>query len=636
MHVRFGPDDEKAFFATRDELASRFELSARGHDMGWVAVQVLDFKWGYLDGDLSRWEPEEVEEILLGLYPAKVMLDRDDLDQVVTGFAGFLQFLGDEGILPEDHAARLAESVERMAPRFHAAALDEDNWSMGKRLWSLAQSEGVDPSDPDAVQRFMDDFNQRPFADRDAVLGPSPVADGSSLRGTFIRPLPPIELPPVDELVSAARDTVWFERLRRLVEYVGDGLSLTDKGNLKLTDGKALVDLLETGDRFDEQIGDRVFKTRSSAHLGKLDLGFRMAVESKMLTRKGKKLLPGPNAGWVDDPLAALYGAWLVLLNTIGPSQHQYRQHSYNWDWYAEELDDSLTMILMDVYRHGDTPMEEIVRDAWGHLHTVFDLDDVPADKLDFHRSLVEGSLRRAFDALGELGTTRVDEVVEVPTDYGGTDRTGGVVGLTPLGKWAVQRLASRVTSAPIVGALRESTATELLAAASDISEAEAVGEIDTWVAHQGEDAARHLVEALRTADETGRGLGFRALLRIGPEAADAVSLLADDTELAPYATVWRIDTLGGSPDDMDCGGDAERFVRLLGAVIELWGPAAALGAWAEPAAGANGLQSIVDQAWRVKLPETEQILAAIGSGHPDKTIAKAARKSLFKYRSAG
>jgi hypothetical protein len=86
----------------------------------------------------------------------------------------------------------------------------------------------------------------------------------------------------------------------------------------------------------------------------------------------------------------------------------------------------------------------------------------------------------------------------------------------------------------------------------------------------------------------------------------------------------------------MDCTGDAERFVRLLGAVIELWGPDAALGAWAEPAAGADGLLSMVDQAWRVRLPETEQVLAAIGSGHPDKPTAKAARKALFKYRSAG
>ena len=33
----------------------------------------------------------------------------DDLDQVVTGFATFLRFLGDDGIVPESHAARLAD-----------------------------------------------------------------------------------------------------------------------------------------------------------------------------------------------------------------------------------------------------------------------------------------------------------------------------------------------------------------------------------------------------------------------------------------------------------------------------------------------------------------------------------------------
>ncbi|MFH1329204.1 MAG: hypothetical protein ABIJ48_00880 [Actinomycetota bacterium] len=631
----FGPDDEEAFYAARDDLTSRFECSPRGHDLGWVAAQVLDFKWGYLDGDLSRWQPDEVEEILLALIPAKVMLDPDDLSQVVAGFAGFLRFLGDETILPRGHAARLAESVERLGPSFRAAALDEGNWSMGKRLWSQAVSEGVDPSDPDAVRRFMEDFNQRPFSERDAVLGPLPAPGPLSFGGDLIGPLPPIVLPSADELESAARNTVWVERLRRLVGYVGEGRLLTDKGNLRLADGKALVDLLGTGDRFDQKIGDKVFKTKSSADLSGVDLAFRMAVESGMLIRKGKKLLPGPNAGWVDDPLSALYGAWLALLNRIGPTQHRYRDHHYGWDWFAQELDASLPMILLDVYRDGDVPIDEVAQDMWNHLLDVFDLDDVPGDKLAFHRTLVEGSIRRAFDLLGELGLVDVEDVVEAKTDYGGTVRTGGVVDLTPLGKWAVQRLASRVTSAPIVGALRESTAAELLTAASDISEAEAVAEIDAWVEHRGSGAAGQLVEALRTTDETGRGLGFRALLRIGPGAADAVNRLADDPELAPYVTVWRIDSLAGAPEDMDCTGHPERFVRLLGAVLELWGPTAAVSAWAGPAAGADGLIAMLDQAWRVKRPETEQVLAAIGSGHPDTVIATAARKALFKYRSA-
>jgi hypothetical protein len=85
----------------------------------------------------------------------------------------------------------------------------------------------------------------------------------------------------------------------------------------------------------------------------------------------------------------------------------------------------------------------------------------------------------------------------------------------------------------------------------------------------------------------------------------------------------------------MDCGGDADCFIRLLGGVIELWGPEAAVSAWAGPAAKTVGLPAMLERAWRVDRPETEVVLAAIGTVHPDKKAAKAARKALFKYRSA-
>ena len=601
-----------------------------------MAAQVLDFKWGYLDGDLSLWRMREVEEILLGLYPGKVMLDVDDLDAVPEGFARFLAFLGDAGIVPEDDAARLATSVRGLAPRFRDAALDERNWSMGKRLWSAAQHSGVDPTDPDDVQRFMEAFNRRPIAERDAILGRLPPHLLPALGADLVAPLPPIALPPTEELESAARHAVWFTRLQRLVRYVGEGRPLTERGNLKLADGKTLVDVLETGDRFDEEIGGRVFKTQSSADLSGVDLTLQMAVESELLTRRGRKLLPGTNAGSVDEPLAALYGAWLALLNTIGPTQHWYRRHRYNWDWFAEELDASLPMILLDLYRRGAIPVEEVADDTWAHLETVFDLGGVPSDKLAFHRHLVESSLRRAFDVFSELGMVCVAGVTETATAYGGRELSGGTVELTPLGKWAVQRLASRVTSAPVVGELRSLSAAELLTAASDLPEEEARAEIDAWIDHRREGAAQELVEALRTADETGRGLGFRALLRIGPDAEPSLNRLADDPEFAPYVTVWRIDTLTGTREELDCTGDPERFVRLLGVVVELWGPAAAVSGWAGPAAGPDGLKSMLDNAWRVKRPETEQVLAAIGTEHPDRLIARTARKALFKHRTSG
>lgn len=632
--MKFGPNDEDAFSAARDDLVARFEATPAGKDLSWVAAQVLDFKWGYMDGNLAHWATVDITEILLGLYPAKVMLDPEDLTDVPAGFAAFFPFLGDEGIISVGHAATLAARASNLTAQFHTVALDESNWSMGKRLWAQAQSEGVDITEQDSMQRVMDSFNSRHFEERDLVLGDPPGAPGGER--AVVMPLPPTVLAPIEELQAAAIESVALRRLTRLVEFVGRGRTLTDKGNLKLADGKQLVELLDTDDRFDEKIGDRVFKTQSTVNLTGVDLTFRLAVESQLLKIAGTKVVPGTHVALVEeDPLEALYGAWLALLHQVGPTVYWYRNHNYGWDWYADDLDEYLVVLLVDLYRNGDDPIPDLTEDAWEHLHSIYDLSEQPANKLEFHRELVESSLRRAFDFLSDLGTVRVYGVEEIPTEYGFSETIGGSAGLTPLGMWAVQRLAARVTSAPVVGALRNLPATELLAAASDLPEAEAIVEIDTWVEHHSAAAAALLVAVLPDVDETGRGLAFRALLRIGPDATDAVDTLADYPELAPFVTVWRVDSLTAAEGEMDCAADPERFVLLLHAVIELWGPEAAALSWAAAAAGRPGLPAMLDQVWRVKLSLTEDVLAAIGGHHPDKAMAKAARKALFKYRSS-
>ena len=48
-----------------------------------------------------------------------------------------------------------------------------------------------------------------------------------------------------------------------MAEYFAAGRKLTQKGNIALADAKALVPLLGTGDRVDEWIGDKQFKTKS-------------------------------------------------------------------------------------------------------------------------------------------------------------------------------------------------------------------------------------------------------------------------------------------------------------------------------------------------------------------------------------
>jgi len=501
---------------------------------------------------------------------------------------------------------------------------------------TAADTDGIDLADPDSLQRFMEDFNQRPLEERDAILGPSDLPPpGTHPSEGWIDPLPPVALAPRLELEEAARAAIWPERVRRLVEFVGDGRPVTDTGKLKLVDGKALVEILETSDRFDPESGGRRWKTRSTANLPEVHLTFLIALESDTLIQRGKKVVPGPDASVLDDVLESLYGLWLALFSKIGPTQLRYQNDSYGFGWYAQELDDLVTMLLVELYRNGEMTIEEAAAGAWLHLLNKFDLDHLDERRLEMEADGVEWALRRAFDRLEEFGTVEVHGVIESPSPYGGTpDRSGGTVALTPLGMWVVQRFASRVTSAPVVGGLREASVDELLSAASDLPEAEATAEIDAWVAHRGSGASTLLVEAFRSAGETGRGLVFKALLRIGPDSSEAVAMLEGDPELDQFVTIWKVFTLDAVPGAMDCGGDADRFVRLVGSVIELWGPETAASAWAGPAAATMGLPTMLEEAWRVDRPQTEGVLAAIGTTHPDKQVSKAARKALFKHRS--
>jgi hypothetical protein len=630
----FGPDDQAAYEAARDRLIEEFARSSGG-GFERVAEQVLDFKWGYLDGDLLNWSPADIDEVLFGLYPAKVLLDAEGIAEVPAGFAAFLRFLA--GRRPEHSPPfeALAESVELSASRFVSAMNDEDNWSFGKRMWSTALGEGVDLSDENAIGRWMEDFNSRSLGERDHILGRLPAPGDGLLRAVF-GSLPPVVLAPEDELRALAAATVLVRGLMALVEYVGAGRAVTDRGNLKLADGKELVAVLGTDDRFDEQIGDEVFKTVSSQELTDVDWTYRIALETRMLVVEGRKLLPGPNADWVDAPLDVAYGAFLVLLQRVGPTQHRYRKDHYGFGWYAEELDSQLSPLLLELYRDREPrELDELADTMWDGLENEYDLSDVPADKLDHHRDLVEVALRRAFDRLGELGIVEIADEVRTPGRYGGVERSGGTVRLTALGLWALQRMASRITDAPIVGALRDLSAADLLRAASDLADDVARGEIEAWVDHHSERAAGELCAALPDADETGRGLGFRALLRIGASAAAAVETLRAHAELADFVTVFRVDTLAASPDEMDRADDPEGWVRLLATVIELWGPDAAAAAWAVPAAGDPGVDTMLNTAWRVPGQPTGEVLAAVGGHHPDKRIAKAARKALFKHRSA-
>jgi hypothetical protein len=639
----FGPVNEDAFLAASKKMVLRYEASQ--HDgLGWVVHQLLDFKWGYLDGDLVSWSYEDIEAVLFELYPAKATIQSKDYRDVIRGFAGFLRFLGAEGFADGPATEELARSVESEAADFEVAMADEDLYSPGKRLVAEMVGEGVDFEDQAAVDSWITQFNQRSFDERVRVVGPPPVEDPPYASrppadlAALLRPFPPVVLAPEHELVEAARASILFERTRRLVSFVGGGRKLTDKGNLTLADGKELVQILGTAERVDPEIGERKYRTPSSTHLHGVDLTFRVALAAGFLDAPNtRKVLIGRHAALLDsEPLEAIGYLFGALVQDVGPTAHRWGSDRYGWGWYADDLDAYLLAVMVQLYREqAPLGIDEIADEFWEMELEEYDFDDVEPDKLDFHKGLVNHAFRRAFDRLRELGLLVQADVKVSERPWGTEDEEGGTVTLTPLGVWLVHRVVSRVVDAPVAGTLAEVEAGELLVVVADLPENLAQLELDSWVERNRDSAAARLVDALPSANETGRSLAFRALQRIGAPAEQEVSRIADDTELGPYVTVWRIEAQVIGPEEMNARGDPDRFVRLLYAVLTMQGPEA-VSTWLAPVAGADGVEAALNAAWRVRRPETETVLALLGDSHPDKALAKSARKALFRFRSSG
>jgi hypothetical protein len=213
-----------------------------------------------------------------------------------------------------------------------------------------------------------------------------------------------------------------------------------------------------------------------------------------------------------------------------------------------------------------------------------------------------------------------------------------GMVRLTPLGVYGVRRrLLAAGVAAPAIGELAEAGAGELLDAMAVYPDGAGRAEAQGWLERREPvAAARELLGACR-GDDPGAPLRRlycqQALAMLGPEIEPALREVLDDRHLGGLARVrlvehgvsevpepseemifWlTVDTLAAqlAEDDEEL---LEELVRGI-PVRE------------EP-------ETFFSAAWQVDHPATAEVLDALGRLHPDKTVAKEARKAAFKARS--
>jgi hypothetical protein len=249
----------------------------------------------------------------------------------------------------------------------------------------------------------------------------------------------------------------------------------------------------------------------------------------------------------------------------------------------------------------------------------------------------------RLLEPIGLVEFQPVDEALmadadEEPAAIDETDVSRyGMVRLTPLGLYGLRaRLLESGIEAPAVGDLTDKGADALLHGTSAFPPAAAQAETEQWLARrEALAAARELLAAARGADAGAPLRRLRcqqALSLVGAEAEPALREVLDDPELGGLARVWLTER---GAADVPAPSEAMVFwltIDTLAAQLAAEGNSDELQGLVEGLAQQHG--GFFATAWRVDHPATPDVLEAMGRLHPDRKIAKEARKAAFKARS--
>jgi len=289
------------------------------------------------------------------------------------------------------------------------------------------------------------------------------------------------------------------------------------------------------------------------------------------------------------------------------------------------------SMIAPDEMGEPTDDILEQVSDAMMKLDDQFRLLD-PVGLVEYQP--VDEALMAEIDEAAEAaGTTDAADAFDESdvTRY-------GMVRLTPLGLYGIRaRMIEAGLDAPAVGDLADKSADTLLDGTSSFPQAAAQAEIEQWLARREPlVAARELLAAARGADAGAPLRRLRcqqALSLVGVEAEPALREVLDDAELGGLARVWLAEHGAG---DVPAPPESLIFwltVDTIAAQLSLEGNSDELQGLVEGLAAQH--RGFFAAAWKVDHPATADVLEAMGRLHPDKKVAKEARKAAFKARSA-
>ena len=602
--MTFGPDDEDEYFVARQSLLERFEAwPLRSAGNAGDAEVLLDWKFRYADGDLVTWTTADVKEFLLEWMPAKAIMPSAAAAPFVTSIREFVAFLTAERVLGLGSSSSRALDAEfaKIAPRMATALGDPSHYGMGKSMLGSFDAAG-------------------PWADLDD--------EEDEHDDEFDLPMPPA--------LDAARPDVLAEieghsltsDIELLRAFVGDGRKVTSAGNLKVADATALAEQMGVDAWSRSADASEPVAVKSAADLAELQ--FRMELAEAVGAIVVERTRVSAADAWAELPRAEAVTGVIQTLLEEGPLTLATPEGAWvNHDIYGL-LEDSLPQLVALLWALGEdtAPFDGLVAATVEACLEELDYD-VASPALASAPAQAEATFTRLCDVLEIAGVvSRTGERYE-PRTAGGTKRVGGELALTNLARTVLaEYLSDNGFVIPVVGEFAADPLAALISAADDWHADRLAAEFEQWVISNGSAAAAEqlvdLAAATRFAHE--RLLVGHLAMCLTPADVEPVMRLMLDTPVRGHATMWLLEhdceveidpeaMMGAGVDLFACQiDDVEEFIDAL-----------------EPI---DDLRAFIDEIWRLTDVAAGEVLETIGKHHPDKAIAKHARKALIRHRS--
>jgi hypothetical protein len=466
-------------------------------------------------------------------------------------------------------------------------------------------------------------------------------------------PLPPVRLSPEAELARAALSTPLLGRAARLARWAGADTRVDAGGGLVDEQLPAAAEALGL-------TGDDAAADASEAWRVAVDTGLVEIVDEEEGTVAAGEDLALLTGGSPQDVL----GVWLGALDTVladasvpdleGLEDALDESGEVDFsrlEWDPEAEADFLDGVLGNLYLltvsedgPGDSPVplpalaaSMIVPSDMGEpTNDVLEQVSDAMMRLDDQFRVLEPVGLVEYQPVDEALMADADEEPAAPVDDIDVSRYG-MVRLTPLGLYGLRaRLLEAGLEAPAVGDLADKGADALLDGTATFPQGAAQAETELWLARREPlGAARELLAAARGLDAGAPLRRLRcqqALSLVGAEAEPALREVLDDPELGGLARVWLAEHGAG---DVPAPSESMIFwltIDTVAAQLAAEGNSDELQALVQGLAAQHG--GFFAAAWRVEHPATADVLEAMGRLHPDKRIAKEAKRAAFKARS--